>query len=166
MKIYHENPPGNHDVPMRQNVCNWTFSSKGTSLCPTWMVLWDVPYKGHTASWQPSRSCWSSPWGCFRWPLAPWGPKSAPLLITDIFCDSGFWTLPKMNPHLISHEITSGCNMSFLFWFDGVHFVTQCYGCSWFAFAMVGCWDKSFQLRRLDQGCLHLVGSWYTLTKR
>ena len=39
MKIYHENLPGNHDVPTRQNACNWTFSCKGTSLYPTWMYF-------------------------------------------------------------------------------------------------------------------------------
>ena len=39
MKIYHDNLLGNHDVPTRQNVCNWTFSSKGTSLFPTWMYF-------------------------------------------------------------------------------------------------------------------------------
>ena len=36
MKIYRENPSGNHDVPARQNAYNWTFSDKGIYFYPTW----------------------------------------------------------------------------------------------------------------------------------
>ena len=84
LKIFHKNPPGNHDVPARQNTYNWTFSGTGRPFYPIKCIFQcDIMFKNQNEKKNNQINWFLS--------VSPWFIKNGPR--ETIPCTCWFWTL-------------------------------------------------------------------------